>query len=271
MKVEKRLRTWRGFLRTLNHIQQHHKDLLFRGHSDSRWNLDTTLERRGEPNKDVAEYYRLLVERVLTQQQSLTETQFDVRVRLDELTAELQDYDGFSRTLTFGRFPAYGYMAHTRHHGFPSPLLDWTRSAHIAAFFAFAPEAPKVRSRSIYVWAQAEMSAHSTDAPQLKRLGRYVSTHRRHVLQQCEYTVCATYNTAEKAWRFTPQESVLAREDGSIAQFNHRLWKFRLPSSQRGTVLAFLDSVNLNAYSLFGSEESLMETLAVREFDLRPR
>ena len=31
-----------------------------------------------------------------------------------------------------------------------------------------------------------------------------------------------------------------------------------------------LDEFNLNAYSLFGSEESLMETLAYREISLKP-
>jgi len=31
-----------------------------------------------------------------------------------------------------------------------------------------------------------------------------------------------------------------------------------------------LDEFNLNAYSLFGSEESLMETLAYREIDAKP-
>jgi hypothetical protein len=38
--------------------------------------------------------------------------------------------------------------------------------------------------------------------------------------------------------------------------------------SERQKVLKILDEVNVNAYSLFGSEESLMETLAVRELFL---
>jgi len=28
-------------------------------------------------------------------------------------------------------------MTRLRHHGFPSPLLDWPQSPYIAAFFAF--------------------------------------------------------------------------------------------------------------------------------------
>ena len=46
--------------------------------------------------------------------------------------------------------------------------------------------------------------------------------------------------------------------------------RFNIPSTERKKVLRFLDEFNLNAYSLFGSEESLMNMLAVRAFDLGP-
>ena len=42
------------------------------------------------------------------------------------------------------------------------------------------------------------------------------------------------------------------------------LWKFTLPASECVRVLKSLDKFNLNAYSLFGSEESLMQTMAMR-------
>jgi hypothetical protein len=47
------------------------------------------------------------------------------------------------------------------------------------------------------------------------------------------------------------------------------LWKIVIPPSERTKVLSLLDRFNVNAYSLFGSDESLMETLAVREVDLK--
>ena len=47
------------------------------------------------------------------------------------------------------------------------------------------------------------------------------------------------------------------------------LWKFTLPSSEREKVLKLLDSQNLNAFSLFNSEESLMETLSFRSLEFR--
>jgi hypothetical protein len=45
--------------------------------------------------------------------------------------------------------------------------------------------------------------------------------------------------------------------------------KFTIPASERRKVLEQLDEFNVNAFSLFGSEESLMETLTVRELFLR--
>ena len=48
------------------------------------------------------------------------------------------------------------------------------------------------------------------------------------------------------------------------------LWKIVVPSSERVFALRELDSMNINAFSLFGSEESLMAAVALREFYLKP-
>jgi hypothetical protein len=45
--------------------------------------------------------------------------------------------------------------------------------------------------------------------------------------------------------------------------------EFGLPSTERHSVLQTLNDYNLNAFSLFGSEESLLQTLWSREFVLR--
>ena len=43
------------------------------------------------------------------------------------------------------------------------------------------------------------------------------------------------------------------------------LWRITLPHAERENVLRRLDKFNLNAYSLLGSEEALMEVMAARE------
>jgi len=49
---------------------------------------------------------------------------------------------------------------------------------------------------------------------------------------------------------------------------NFVICKFDLPASERLAVLKELDECNVNAFTLFGSEESLMQTLAFNQFEL---
>jgi hypothetical protein len=97
-----------------------------------------------------------------------------------------------------------------------------------------------------------------------------VKTHNRHFRQQSRYTVCAQFEHTE-GWRFEPHQQVFDRQGarfaGSLKQ--DVLWKIVVPFSERLKVLTRFDEYNLNAFSLYGSEESLMETLAFREIDLK--
>ena len=62
------------------------------------------------------------------------------------------------------------------------------------------------------------------------------------------------------AWRFEPYDTVFDRDHSQQGL----CWKFTIPASEQIKVLTLLDEFNVNSFSLFGSEESLMETLAVR-------
>ena len=66
-------------------------------------------------------------------------------------------------------------------------------------------------------------------------------------------------------WHYTSHEDVFVRQGGLMMMGQDQLWKFTLPRSERKRVLAYLDEHNLNAYSLFGSDEALMEMMARRE------
>lgn len=48
------------------------------------------------------------------------------------------------------------------------------------------------------------------------------------------------------------------------------LWKITLPTSERLNALLTLEKLTIDAYSLFESEESLMESVAARAFIVRP-
>jgi hypothetical protein len=79
--------------------------------------------------------------------------------------------------------------------------------------------------------------------------------------------MCLVFN-AEKEWRFAKHGS--ASGSGEIiddTKWNLHFSKINIPSKERKKVLSLLDQHNLNAFSLFGSEESLMETMRRRRLE----
>lgn len=108
--------------------------------------------------------------------------------------------------------------------------------------------------------------SHSGNNPIIYSIGPYIRTHKRHFLQHCEYTLCTVNN--DKQIFFACHEDVFSinNEEGQDL-----LWKINIPISEKIKVLSYLNSMNINSFSLFGTEESLMATLALREFHLEER
>jgi hypothetical protein len=165
--------------------------------------------------------------------------------------------------------PVYRYMAYLRHFGFPSPFLDWSRSPFVAAFFAFRDDPlrqPKKRAIFAYCRKPTGVSGGTLGRPVICQLGPYLQTHKRHFQQRCDYTICGTYDE-NYGWCFDSHQKVF---DLAHPQQDY-LWKFELPSTEREKVLRVLSDYNLNAYSLFSSEESLLETMWIQEHVLRKK
>lgn len=268
---EKNLNAWEEFKIELANLRRERCQslkadssypLLFRGQENSCWSLGTTLDRRRE-RMLFRDYYRV-ISKIKPQIESFTGKEWSID-EYPEVERRTATYDEFDRDLWSGRCPAYAYMAYLRHHGFPSPLLDWSRSAYVAAYFAFNKASETSRGRvSIYVFSGIRNRIFGNGMPVVYRQGPYVNTHRRHFLQQSEYTLCLGFDSE---WRFEPYHKVF--DDGPRQQ--GICWKITIPAAERVKVLKELNDYNLNSFSLFGSQESLMDTLAAREFWRVPR
>ena len=225
-------------------------DPLFRGHADERWRLLTTLERFSKKPHSITGYYRIL-RSVLPAVASLT-------ARPWSLSPDLEVDESHH-----GAPPGYEFMIYLRHHGFPSPLLDWSRSPYVAAFFAFAPRL--VENVAIYAYVEHYGSGKgwAENAARVIGLGPYAVTHERHYAQQCEYTICK--KPVGDEYLYCEHGEALDR-DGDEQDL---LTKYVLPAVERNTFLRKLDLMNINAYSLFRDESSLVQMLAYREIERR--
>ncbi len=236
--------------------------VLFRGQSDSKWPLDTTLERKTKPHVLVSDYYYRVVG-ALPEIQSVTGRQWQVPP-LSEII------DDVSRTLTptYCNLPHYEMLVYLRHHGFPSPLLDWTFSPFIAAYFAFcdARDDCRVKDR-VAIYAYIETSAGPKVqfgyGPCIWPQGHFVTTHPRHFAQKACYTVATKWLPETGQHQFCSHQDVVPVRSGT----QDVLIKITMPVGERRKALRALDECNINHYTLFGSEDALVRTLAMRAFD----
>lgn len=261
MLIEKTVDTWESFQSELdalvNDLGDKSDQLLFRGQVDSNWKLDTTMERKLKAPIYLERYYRFAFT-AKSRLETFTNATWDIPTP-PEYNNWLESKD----TLSFAGLPGYDFLAYLRHHGFPSPFLDWTASPFIASFFAFNSVIPtKDKKISIYCYLEyADVGKfRSSDQPEIYVLGPYVKVHKRHVLQQSQYSICVELDNDYKPV-YANHESVFVRND----KRQDRLWKFNIPSKERTKVLSLLNKMNINSYSLFGTEDSLVETISTNE------
>ena len=274
---ELQLDTWEQFEEKVSELAELNKtsllEVLFRGQGNSKWRLVTTLERSARPEDLRSLQYYALIAKIRPILGTLTGKEWELpdQKALDQLFG---DYDVGSRTMSFGQTPGYSYMAYLRHYGFPSPLLDWTLSPYVAAFFAFQQKPPgDVKDVAIFGLLESpkNMKGRSSSEPAVYRLGPLVQTDKRHFNQQSSYTMCCAFKLGE-GWRFAPHEDVFENVDvDSWSTGQDQLWKFTLPATERQKVLRRLQQFNVNSFSLVGTEESLLEMLAIQELEMPKR
>lgn len=134
-----------------------------------------------------------------------------------------------------------------RHHGLPSPYLDWTQSPYVAAFFAFAdPESS--RSEKVSVWFLDREVFALTQISELELIDdqEAIRLNPRAIEQLALFV------------RVNSTDKTLQTLLGS------RLHRFDMPSSIRPLAIADLDEMTINSRRLFRDLDGVARMAALR-------
>src|SRR5262249_15416048 len=153
----------------------------------------------------------------------------------------------------------YDLWVYLRHLGFPSPLLDWSESPYVAQFFAFETQR-KVDRVAVYVFIERVGTTKGgiVGEARIDLQGPYTRSHRRHYQQQAWYTIATEFYN-KKAHCFLPHNKVFENEEEPNQDI---LYKITLPMKDRLDALKKLYEYNITSFSLFGSEDALVNMLA---------
>lgn len=215
---------------------------LFRGQTRAVWKLQHSLERYSAIPFSVQRYNACLL-RIKPALESYSG-------RSVSLVENTEDYPANAIP------PNYEFMCHVRHLGFPSPLIDWSRSAWIALFCAFQ-NAMLDEEVAVYVYTPPG-SADSSSSQIILQPQPYLPPKSVHYLQQNQFTLAL--KKINRDWFYASHEEICNAQPEQ-----HALHKITLPGYLKFSMLKNVHDMNINAYTLNGTEDGLMHTLAFTE------
>ena len=181
------------------------------------WKLEPTLVRHFR-NRNEGTYKSVI-------RMHLNNFKYSVRGRTNNLKDIIDDADEL--------------WALGQHHGLNTPLLDFTNSPYVSAYFAFHEEKSDSDYRVVYGISQA---AIRTKLKSDLELFKPLSDHNKRLLSQGGLFV--KFKTEKDI------ESLLA-ENYEAEEKKIKLYRIRIPNKDREICLKFLNNMNINHNTLF--------------------
>lgn len=207
---------------------------VYRGQRDAVWSLATTVHRTG------------IV-------QSFTDLKTYADVVLPQVHEAIETWAGRSWNLA-DPLGLAEFVAFLQHNGFPTPLLDWTYSPYIAAYFAFESVnhfAPQSEFAAVYAFNARAWSANFKQHYDVADFTPHVSILRPRTVGNHKLALqqgCFTWSNIKDI------ESHIRLNERDDRVF---LTKYLLPTSERPRVMRELSLMGISAIQLMPSVEAV--------------
>lgn len=237
-KIQGQQMSWNDFKLLVSSMSK--SSYLFRG-QQKPWSLCTSFHRRGRyrmsefTNRDVKQLHKRL--------SAITSHFFDLNV---------PDQNG-------------AFFNLLQHHGYPTPLLDWSHSPYIAAFFAFrdrpigydGDEVIRIYKFNNQKWQESYTQIQSLDPPfpHLSVMEFIAIDNPRLAPQQAVTTVSNLHDI---------EAYILEKESETGIRF---LEAIDIPANEREQAMRDLRFMGITAGSMFPGIDGVCEELRERNFD----
>lgn len=220
-----------------NPIKKYHNSIIFRGHKEETYKLESTLERHIReifPSVDKENFEKISKEYLEYCRQ--------------ELKGKIQDQYILNNDDSV--------WALGQHYGLKTPLLDWTRSFLFALFFAFEERISKTEYRVVYAlncfWAMNNVDIVEPEFP----IGSRITA------QQGLFTKMFSSELEAVNMNFS--------NIGGIEEIRtiKPLIKYKIKSSLREDIMNFLSSLNVDSYTIYPDLQGAIKNCHIQLEDI---